>query len=195
MPWLSWMMKSACCASSTSDHTGCVTAIASAGMSAAMYARISWCRRTTFSGSGRISFAVDAQDAEEEARENRLHAKGEQNRGGDDLTHRQPRVEGSEPDSAPAQDGKNRAGRAEQEHQRPKHEPGLELYVTEHLGIGSVWRMEAFAHREHFREDCEHDELVADQAAEASVQQRVDVEADRPDRFGSNLNCGTKHQP
>src|SRR6266849_5066996 len=85
-------MKSACCASSMRDHTGWESAITRAGTRAAPYARISGCRATDLNVSARISLGVDAQDAEEEAREYRLHAESEQHGGGDDLTHRRPRV-------------------------------------------------------------------------------------------------------
>src|SRR5712692_5096140 len=94
-------MKSACCASSMRDHTGWESAITRAGTRAAPYARISGCRATDLNVSARISFGVDAQDAEEEASEYRLHAESEQHGGCDYLTHRRPRVERPEPDRLP----------------------------------------------------------------------------------------------
>src|SRR5260370_41468352 len=108
-PWLSWMMKSACCASSTRDQTGCVMAISKAGMKAATYAKINGGRRTLFNASEGISFAVDSQNAEEEARENCLHAQGQQNESRDDLAHRRSRIECTEPNRPPRQHGDDRA--------------------------------------------------------------------------------------
>src|SRR5438876_10154203 len=187
MPWLSWMMKSACCSSSTRDQIGCVNAISSAGISASKYAMARGCRLASSRTLDRLRFAVDAEKAEEEACKYRLDAKRQQDRRRDDLAHGEARVEGAKPDCPPAEHRDDRAHDPEQEHQQAQDESCLELDVAKHRGVRRVGRMKSHPHRKHLREDRENDQLVSDEAAEAGQQKRVDVESERTDPFRSRL--------
>src|SRR5438309_9491598 len=127
MPRVSWMMKSACCASSTRDQIGCVNAISTAGISASKYAMARGCRLARSRTLDRLSFAVDAEDAEEEACKYCLDAKRQQNRRRDDLAHGKARVEGAKSNCPPAEHRDDRTNDPELEHQHAKVEYGFEL--------------------------------------------------------------------
>ena len=137
---------------------------------------------------------IYAQDAEKEAGKNRLHAERDQHRRGNHLSHRQPRVERTKTDRAPAQHRDHNATHAKNEHQRADREPGLELDVAEHRSIARVGRVESLLHREHFREDGEHDKLVSDQACKAGQQQSVDVEGHRSERLRPGFQNSSDHR-
>src|SRR5258708_4118121 len=188
------MMKSACCASSTRDQTGCVMAMSRAGMKAATYATINGCLCTLLNASEGISFAVDSQNAEEEARENCLHAQGQKNESRDDLAHRRSGIECAEPNRSPRQYGDDSACDADRTHQHAQRESALQLDVLEHRGVSAVGWMKARAHREDFREHGEHDELITHQAEEAGEEKGVDVESKRPDRLRACLEGSSDHQ-
>lgn len=102
-----------------------------------------------------VRLVVDSKDAQEEAREYRLHAQRQQHRRGNHLAHGQAGIEVSESGGSPAQHGDHEAREAEDEHRRADGEPGLQLDVAEHHPIRRVGRMEALLHGEDFREDGE----------------------------------------
>ena len=56
-----------------------------------------------------VGFVVDAEDAQEKAREDRLHAEREQDGGGDDFAHGEARIQEAKPLGAPAQHGQHGA--------------------------------------------------------------------------------------
>src|SRR3989442_5585660 len=187
MPWLSWMMKSVCCASSTRDQIGCVSAMSRAGISPSTYAMARGRRLARSRTLDRVSFGVDTENAEEEACKDRLHAKRQQDCRGNDLAHGQARVERAKSDRPPAEDGDDRADDPDQEHQNTQDKSRFELDVPKHRGVSRVGWMKSHAHRKHLREDRENDELIADQATEAREQKGVDVESERPDRLRSRF--------
>src|SRR5438876_6704596 len=194
MPWLSWMMKSACCSSSTRDQIGCVNAISSAGISASKYAMARGCRLASSRTLDRLRFAVDAENAEEEACKYCLDAKHQQNRRRDDLAHGEAWVEGAKSDCPPAEHRDDRAHHPEQKHQHAQDEACFELDVAKHRGVIRVGWMKSHPHRKHLREDRENDQLVSDEAAEAGQQKRVDVESERTDPFRSRLQPQARDQ-
>src|SRR5712664_3758345 len=156
-------MKSKCCASSITDQMGCVTAINSAGTKAAKYAKTSECRRTAATALARIAFAVDAENAEEEACKNGLNAECQEHRSRDHLAHRRAWIEGTKTEHLPREDGEDQPTDAQHHHQQAEHEPRFETHEAEHRRVGGVGRVESFAHGEDLGEDREDDELVADQ--------------------------------
>src|SRR6266851_1558109 len=194
-PWLSCTMKSACCASSTRDHTGWARAITSPGIRAALYARMSGCRAIAVDTSAGIGFAVDAQNAEEKAREYGLNAKGQQHDRRDDLTHCQPRIESPETKGLPCGDCNYGGGQADRKHQRAQRETCLQPDVAKHRRVGGVGRVKPLAHSEHLGEHSENNELVSDQAAKSGEQEGVNVEAKRPDLLRPGLEQRAHHKP
>src|SRR6267142_1068652 len=188
-------MKSKCCASSITDHTGCATAINSAGTTAARYANTNTCLRTATNALARIAFAVDAENAEEEACEYGLHSERQEHRGRDHLTHRRARIEDDKAERLPRQHGEDQAADAKHDHQQAEHEPRFEAHVAEHRRVGGIGRVKTLAHGEDLGEDREDDELVTDQTAKTGEQQSADIEAKRSDLDRPHLERGAHDQP
>src|SRR6266542_4881914 len=172
------MMKSVCCASSTRDQIGWVSAMSSAGSSARTYATARGRRRTSSMTLDRLSLAVDAENAEEKACKDCLDTERQQNGSRDDLAHREPRIQSAKSRRAPAEDSDDRAHHAKQEHEQADHHSRLQLDVAKHRCVRRVRRMKSHLHRKHFREHREDNQQITVEATEPREQKRVIVKSE-----------------